>query len=283
MRSIAALGTAPILVLLLSGAAHAGQSNGAPVPKDETTAIVGIVTVDGRKPIAGATVVIASTRRGGPIEFRRRRKRTASTVLPRRPATTSSGSWPTAIGTRSGRWSSPSGGSSHSFSLREREFMFRLGSRTGVDLTLVQFGSYLFFDVGDDEEGEVDLYQDGKLGAAVQMAGLDFVLFTNESRRARVGINVGVGIATPRQETPKATETASSNQTGASQNISALAAIISTSLFLDLSEHVRFEYGMVWGFSAKDGLIGGQRDDVALFLGLSLKTSLGNELVKRFR
>ncbi|MBP8272919.1 MAG: carboxypeptidase regulatory-like domain-containing protein [Acidobacteria bacterium] len=164
--------------------------------------------------------------------------------------------------------------------LREREFFFQFGPNSGIDLTLIQVGSYIFYDVGGDDPGEIDLYKDGKASISLQLAGVDLVLHRSRATGARVGFNTGMALVGSSQTvTPVSTNGATSSTDSTDYGS---VFVWSASAFLDIAKVVRVEFGHAMGISAKEGLTRGQSNDSAWFIGLSVKSSLG-DLVKKLR
>ena len=161
--------------------------------------------------------------------------------------------------------------------LGEREFFFKWGENKGIDLTLIQVGSYIFYDVGDDEDGEIDLYKDGKASISLQLAGVDFVAHRSRSTGARFGINTGMALIGTSQ-----TVTEAAGATTQTSSDYGSVFVWSASAFVDLAKVFRLEFGHVMGISAKEGLTRGQGNDSAWFVGLSVKSSLG-DFVKKIR
>ena len=125
--------------------------------------------------------------------------------------------------------------------------------------TLIMPGTHVFFDQGVDEPGEFDLFNDGKIGLDVQLLGADVFRELVEDR-LRVGGNFGFGTATAMEGAP--------------------AVLISASVFLQIRQHMRFDFGWIKGFNAKEGP--GKKDDQAVFVGLSFPTQLGEALKRLF-
>ena len=128
--------------------------------------------------------------------------------------------------------------------------------RFGFDPTFLQFGGHVFFPDSKDTEDELDLFPDGKLGANVQLAGIDTVGYFADGK-LRVGINAGVGV-TSYQE--------------------AGVIIGSASLFLQVRDYYRIEAGYAFARSGKEGLTPTERDRSALFAGVTFPTNVGDAL-----
>lgn len=153
-------------------------------------------------------------------------------------------------------------------------FAFGRNRQYRVDLTFIQPGSFIFYDRGTDDEGEVDLYKDGKLAIAVQLAGADFG-WSPPSRKIRFGVNGGVGVSSA--------STGSTSQDGEGGSRSGSVLMMSGSGFIQFKNLFRYEVGFMRGISALEGLSGTQRSDTALFFGVTLKTTLGEELENLIR
>lgn len=159
--------------------------------------------------------------------------------------------------------------------LKPRPFFIQFGERSGIDLTLIQPGASVFFDVGSDDPDEIDLFRDGKLSPSVQLVGLDFVMFSDRRQLLRLGINSGLGLITIKEPAPtSANREATKDVRG---------TMVSASLFSDLAKAARVEVGLIWGLSAGETGTTNNRDDWAVFVGVSLRTQLGDQLAKVFR
>ena len=133
-----------------------------------------------------------------------------------------------------------------------------LGSqRFGFDPTVIQPGTHAFFPTGTLDPGEIELFKDGKLAVDLQLVGGDLVHYFRDGK-ARVGVNLGLGIT---------------------QLNDAAVVLTSTSAFCQIGAYYRIDFGWTRGQSAKEGLTPKQRDRDALFVGISFPTKL-NELLK---
>lgn len=131
---------------------------------------------------------------------------------------------------------------------------WRLGNGFAVNPSLILPTSRIFFDSGQDDAGEVDLFRDGKLTVGLQLVGLDMTRAFNENR-FRPGVSVGFGITTGE---------------------GAAALMISYGALIDISNAFRLEFGRMTGYSASETATGS--DDTAWYSGISLHTALGNRL-----
>jgi len=121
-------------------------------------------------------------------------------------------------------------------------------------------GSHVFFDQGEDAEGEFDAFKDGRLGIDVQWIGLD--AYWQALPNLRLGyLNAGFG------------STAGSVE-------GAPVVTFSVGGFVQLQNLLRFEVGFVKALTAKEVI--GKRDDNAIFVGISLPTHFGDALKKVF-
>ena len=106
---------------------------------------------------------------------------------------------------------------------------------------------------------EIDLFPDGKLAADLQLAGGDFVWYS-EGGKMRLGVNFGLGTAVHDE---------------------AATVIYTTSIFIQIRDHSRIDFiGYAFGRSAKEGLNSTERDRSAVFVGVSFPTKI-NDLFKR--
>ena len=147
------------------------------------------------------------------------------------------------------------------------------GPRSGLDLALLQPGSFAYFDTGTDEEDEVDLFVDGKLGTTVQLIGADAIAYSDRRNRVRVGLNFGVGIGTSNEAAPTSDNAAATKSTA--------VLMLTTSVVADFAKVFRLQAGWIQGVSTREKV--GSRDDSAVFVGITLRTQLGEQLLKLIR
>jgi hypothetical protein len=138
--------------------------------------------------------------------------------------------------------------------------------RLGLDLTLIQPGSFFYIDTGVDDAGEVDIFKDGKLAVTVQLAGLDLGMRVRNNA-LRFGFNGGVGVTSATVAADGAREA----RTGG-------ALVYSGAFFLQFRDLMRFEAGAVQGRSGVEGLTRSQQTDGGRYFGISLNTKLGDAL-----
>ena len=126
---------------------------------------------------------------------------------------------------------------------------------------IFQPGAFVYEDLGNDEEGEIDLYVDGHPQFSLQLLGIDFLTKTN----IRFGLGFGAGFSKP-----------STNDA----DTDAVLGILSGGLVLQLFKgSIRLEAGIVYGRSFKEALNKSQKDDSALYFGLSFPTKLSDRIL----
>ena len=123
----------------------------------------------------------------------------------------------------------------------------------GFDPKIIQFGTHVFFSSAP-EAGEIDLYPNGRLAASLQLAGGDIVHYVWNGK-LRYGFNAGIGTAI---------------------HADAATVILSMSMFLQIREHSRIEFGRSYGRSANPILDSTQRDKSAWFVGISFPTKIND-------
>lgn len=151
------------------------------------------------------------------------------------------------------------------------------GSQLGLDLNLIQPGSFFFVDTGDDEPGEVDVFNDGKLAVAVQLAGLDLG-WRPASNALRFGVNGGVAMTSATVTAFCRTRSTTGDCTQQVAAQSGPAMIFGGGVFLQVRDLMRFETGFMRGRSGLETLSRAQGTDTGRYVGLSLNTKLGDLL-----
>ena len=119
----------------------------------------------------------------------------------------------------------------------------------GVDIdptVLLITGRYISSTDGRDP-GELTVFDDGKLRANVQLAGVDFARRL-QGDKYRLGLNTGLGIT---------------------EYEDAGLVLFSASLFFQVQSYYRLEVGRMFAVSGREGLDTTQRDRGAVFFGVS--------------
>lgn len=130
-----------------------------------------------------------------------------------------------------------------------------------VNFHIFQPGAFVYEDLGNDDEGEIDLYVNGHPQFSLQLLGIDFLTKTN----IRFGLGFGAGFSKP-----------STN----AADTDAVLGILSGGLVLQLFKgSIRLEAGIVYGRSFKEALNKSQKDDSALYFGLSFPTKLSDMIL----
>lgn len=153
-----------------------------------------------------------------------------------------------------------------------------LWGRSGIDLILLQPAGYVFFYTGQDEDSEVDFFDDGKLQTSVQLVGVDWVAWYDKKLKFRTGLNTGLGLTTVKEKTPTATNPDAMED--------AAGVLVNVSGFLDVLKFARLECGWAMGVSARERGEDASFDDAndrGLYLAISLRTKLGDQLTKLLR
>lgn len=146
------------------------------------------------------------------------------------------------------------------------------GNYGGFDFRLFKPSARIFFDTGSDDDGEVDIFQDGNISASIDLVnlvyrwntGFDFI--NNSDSTLWYGLSAGFGITAPADDSEDGTEEAS--------DAPVLLLTFGGFLEYDLSTKtsVLIEGGYALGFTSDESF--GDRDDGALYFGLSLNFDL---------
>lgn len=133
----------------------------------------------------------------------------------------------------------------------------------------------VYFDLGSDDPGELDIYQDGKLGPTINLVGLDYNIPLDEKRFILWGPSVGFGITAPADDSPDQTNTADD----APIVLLTAGVFVSFDIFgmkkgssqahPEEATSVAIESGIAYGISTDEGLE--SISDVALYFGLTVK------------
>lgn len=164
------------------------------------------------------------------------------------------------------------------FTVGVRAVLIKVGKRSGVDLTLLQPASYVFFDTGQDEPNEVDFFEDGKLQSSVQLVGVDWVGWYDKSLKFRLGLNTGLGLTTVKDKAPTEADPGATKDSA--------GVLLNAGGFLDVLKFARLEFGWMMGISARERRENSpfdDSDDRGLYLAVSLRTKLGDQITKLFR
>jgi hypothetical protein len=133
------------------------------------------------------------------------------------------------------------------------------GTNWSISLDVLKPGTRVFFDIGKDDEGEIDLFQDGKLGLTLEMLSL---AFNYHWEQIRVGPFVSAGISS------------ANNQQGGD----AVVFMWSAGLAVEHTEiPVALEVGVMQGISADETKDSKTRDDTAVFMGLNFNRLIGKK------
>ena len=138
---------------------------------------------------------------------------------------------------------------------------FKERSRFGIDPTLFQFGSHVFFrdpPSGTDDDTEIDPFPNGRLAADLQLAGGDIVHYVAEGR-LRYGGNFGLG------------PTVSGDDA---------VMIFTASFFVQIHEAFRINAGIAYARSSDPTSTSSLKDRNAWFVGVSFPTKI-NDLFRR--
>jgi hypothetical protein len=166
----------------------------------------------------------------------------------------------------------------------ERPFIPFGSNRFGLDLTLIQPGGFFYLDKGRDDPGEVDIFKDGKMTIAVQLAGAD-IGGRFQQNAVRAGGNFGFGVATAGIaeycRTGAALDTCPAAERVAATTGGVL--IYNTGLFVQLRDLMRFEAGRIQGISGIENLDRHRRDDAAWYFGVTFNTKIGDVLENLIR
>jgi hypothetical protein len=165
-------------------------------------------------------------------------------------------------------------GSSHAQntnSQSEYEPFLSLGRNWALDPVVLEAGTQVFFDVGVDDPGELELFSDGKLGIKLDLVGIDMA-WMNPRRNFRTGFNISTGITTTAATVPLAEEEARQGGT---------AFVLSAVYFAEFGRLLKWQVGVMNGWGATEDL--SSRDDLAVVVGFGFSTGLGQRLVGIFK
>jgi len=149
--------------------------------------------------------------------------------------------------------------------------------RFGIDLTLIQPGSFYYDDTGTDDTGEVDLFENGKLAIALQLAGLDLG-YRLPNNSVRLGVNAGSGGSTATIGEYCRSQDSSGACTETVRQESGMVLVLNAGLFIQFRDLMRFEVGAMRGLSGIETARGSQRTDSARYFGITLNTKIGDLL-----
>jgi hypothetical protein len=133
-----------------------------------------------------------------------------------------------------------------------------IGRQWYLDFFLIQPNGFLYFDLGKDQKGRLDLFKDGNGKFGFQMLGADLL----RGQKYKIGISTGLGISF---STNDSTETGS-------------FFLWNIGVTFEISELIRLESGYTLGVSAKEDLI--NHSDYGIYLGLAFPTTLGKAIKK---
>lgn len=149
----------------------------------------------------------------------------------------------------------------------------------GVDWRAISFSSRVFFPAGDPDPGEIIIFEDGAVDLDLKVAGIDLVWYANDGK-ARVGFSgdAAIGRGSTRFQEKNGTDADSDSPQANTvpEPQDAAVGLFSVAFFFEKADHMRLEFGRVWGVSARSGLDASQRDDSAWMFGVSLPIKLGD-------
>jgi hypothetical protein len=146
-----------------------------------------------------------------------------------------------------------------------------VGKGWAVDPVMLEAGTQVFFDVGEDDIGELDLFTDGKLAIKLDLVGTDLAWMNNQ-RNFRGGFNISSGITTTATSVPVGPDDKPEQGT---------ALVLSFTGFVEFGRLLKWQVGYVQGWGARESLQ--NRDDGAVVVGFSFSTGLGQRLVGIFK
>jgi len=122
--------------------------------------------------------------------------------------------------------------------------------------------SRIYFDVGDDDAGEIDLFKDGKLGIVLDFASL---YYDYKTQGFSIGPCISAGIASVNNEATN----------------DSVVLVFSLGISIEFRElPVGIEFGYIQGFSANESLKGGNRDDGGIYIGINLNKLIEKKTIK---
>lgn len=146
------------------------------------------------------------------------------------------------------------------------------GNYGGFKFRIFKPSARVFFDTGSDDEGEIDIFQDGNISASIDLVnltyrwntGADFINSPNST--LWYGFSLGFGITTPADDSQDGTEEAS--------DAPVLLLTVGSFLEYDISTKtsILIEGGYALGFTSDEGFA--DQNDGALYFGLSLNFDL---------
>jgi hypothetical protein len=154
--------------------------------------------------------------------------------------------------------------------------------RFGLDLTLIQPGSFFFDDSGEDDPGEIDLFHDGKLAISVQLAGVDLG-YRIQANAVRFGFNGGTGISTATISEHCRARDAEGTCTDNVAATTGAVLVLNGGVFVQFRDLMRFEVGRIKGISGVETATGSQRTDGGRYFGVSFNTKIGDSLENLIR
>lgn len=152
---------------------------------------------------------------------------------------------------------------------RELSSFFSI-TRWCPQVSLFDPSARIYFDTGEDDEGEVDIFDDGSLSATIDFASLyfPFELF-DTIEEFTFGPSFGVGISGPAQDSKDGSQQASSAPVFLMTGGLAFRVDIGDD---DDDNSISFEFGRAIGFSADESF--GDNNDSATYVGFKLEIDL---------
>lgn len=124
-----------------------------------------------------------------------------------------------------------------------------------IEWHIFQPNAFVYEDLGEDKEGEIDLYRDGAAQFSLQLLGVDLLT----KGKTRFGLGIGGGMSKPSSD---------------DANTDAVLVVFNSGFVLQYREAIRLEIGVIWGYSLKEAPNRSQRDDSAIYLGLAFPTKI---------
>jgi len=126
----------------------------------------------------------------------------------------------------------------------------------------------VYFDIGTDDAGEIDLYNDGSLVPTINLVELYRPYPVKEfflgKRDLWIGPAFGIGLTAPAKDG----EGKNAEEAG-NAPVLLLTGGLLTAIPLNDKTRIGIESGLAWGISADEGLA--DADDTAVYVGIALK------------